>query len=72
MELCLKENINIALLKAKSPSCANTQIYDGTFTKQLINAQGITAKLLEKNAIKVFNENELEDLLDYINKKSEV
>lgn len=42
-----------AILKDGSPSCGSTFIYDGTFTHHQINSKGITAKLLEKNGIKV-------------------
>ncbi len=56
-------NINKALLKDGSPSCGSTYIYDGTFTKNRINGMGITAKLLNENNIKIYNENEIEKLL---------
>lgn len=48
-----------ALLKAKSPSCGNKEIYDGTFTKTIKNGQGITAKLLKENGIELISENEV-------------
>lgn len=67
LELCKNEDIKVALLKSKSPSCGNTEIYDGTFTKTLIEGQGLTAKLLMENGIKVFNENQLEQLKKFIN-----
>ncbi len=67
LELCKSEDIKVALLKSKSPSCGNTEIYDGTFTKTLIDGQGLTAKLLMENDIKVFNENQLNDLKTFLN-----
>lgn len=66
LDLCQKENIQVALLKAKSPSCGNEYIYDGTFSKQLISGMGITAKLLSQNGIKVFNEEQLELFINYL------
>ena len=60
LEIALKENVKIAILKAKSPSCGNEEIYDGTFTRKLIKGQGITVRLLRKNGIEVFSE--LEDV----------
>ena len=42
-----------ALLKAKSPSCGNGTIYDGTFSGTLIDGDGITTKLLKENNIEV-------------------
>ena len=42
-----------ALLKAKSPSCGNGLIYDGTFNNRLIKGDGITTRLLKENDIEV-------------------
>ncbi|QDF29082.1 DUF523 domain-containing protein [Halarcobacter anaerophilus] len=69
LDLCKKEGIKVALLKSKSPSCGNKNIYDGTFSGKIIEGQGLTAKLLIENGIETFNENELEELLTFINKK---
>ena len=54
-----------ALLKAKSPSCGAGKIYDGTFTRTLIDADGATAELLKKNGVAVFTEKELDKLQKY-------
>jgi uncharacterized protein YbbK (DUF523 family) len=62
LSLCKQHNIKFALLKAKSPSCGNSQIYDGTFSKSLVKGQGITASLLKQNNIHVFNEEEIQEL----------
>lgn len=59
LETAKENSIEIAVLKSKSPSCSNGQIYDGTYTRNLIDGKGITARLLEKNNIKVIDENEL-------------
>ncbi len=66
LDLCKEENIKVALMKANSPSRGNIKTYDGTFTKNLIEASGLTAKLLKENGIEVFNENELKELLKFI------
>lgn len=42
-----------ALLKSKSPMCGHTRIYDGTFTGNLIEGEGVLTELLLKNGIKV-------------------
>ena len=49
-------NIKIAILKAKSPSCGKGEIYDGTFSHTIIEGNGITAKLFLENDILVLNE----------------
>ncbi|SHJ15042.1 Uncharacterized conserved protein YbbK, DUF523 family [Dethiosulfatibacter aminovorans DSM 17477] len=43
------------LLQPRSPSCGCRQIYDGTFSGKLIEGEGITAELLRKNGIKVYD-----------------
>ncbi|MBQ7761160.1 MAG: DUF523 domain-containing protein [Clostridia bacterium] len=62
LEIALENNCKIAILKAKSPSCGNCEIYDGTYTKTLIKGKGVTANLFEKNGILVINESELHKL----------
>lgn len=42
-----------AILKEKSPSCGFGKIYDGNFTHTLVEGNGITASLLEKNGIEI-------------------
>ena len=63
LELALKHNVNKAILKAKSPSCGFGKIYDGTFTNTLIDGNGITAKLFLENNIKVYTENNYEEII---------
>lgn len=52
-------DIKKALLKAKSPSCGNKEIYDGSFKGNIINGIGVTAELLKENGIEIVNENEI-------------
>lgn len=51
-----------AVLKSKSPSCGFGFIYDGTFTGKLIQGSGITADLLHRAGLQIFNENNAEEL----------
>ncbi|MBM7616377.1 DUF523 domain-containing protein [Alkaliphilus hydrothermalis] len=53
--------IKEAVLKAKSPSCGNKLIYDGSFAGNKIKGHGVTAALLASKGIKVYSE---EDYLD--------
>lgn len=64
LTICQKHQIKFALLKARSPSCGNIQIYDGTFSRTLIEGQGITAALLTAHGVKVFNETQLQELAE--------
>ena len=63
LKLCKQHKIKIALLKAKSPSCGNQQIYNGQFNNTLIAEQGVTAELLTKNNITVYSELQIKQLM---------
>ena len=63
-KIAKQNNIKVAILKARSPSCGSQQIYDGTFSNKLIDGMGVTAALLTQNGIKVFNENQIDLALD--------
>lgn len=65
LQLAQAHNIKVAILKARSPSCGNAQIYDGTFSKTLLNGQGVTAALLQQYGIKVFNETQINEAVAY-------
>lgn len=60
-QICLEKidikNIDLAILKARSPSCGFGEIYNGLFEGKLIPGNGIFADLLNKNGIEIFNEN---------------
>lgn len=60
LKLCKEHSIRIAVLKSKSPSCGVNEIYDGTFSGKVISGFGITAKLLKKNGVAVFTEDQIE------------
>lgn len=51
--LAQKYDVKKALLKLRSPSCGYGQVYDGTFTRTLINKNGVTAELLNNNGIEI-------------------
>lgn len=53
-------NVKKALLKAKSPSCGCGKIYDGTFSRTLIDGDGITTRLFKENEIEVITEIDLD------------
>jgi uncharacterized protein YbbK (DUF523 family) len=63
LKIAKLSDCKIALLKAHSPSCGNKKIYDGSFKGKMIEGQGLTVKLFEKNTIKVYNENEIQILI---------
>lgn len=69
LQIFLDNDVEVALLKFRSPSCGNDGVYDGRFTHTLIAGQGVFAKLLEENGIKVFNEKQIPEFLKYIGGK---
>ena len=60
MEAISKEEIGLAILKAKSPTCGVHEIYDGTFTGRKIPGQGILAEALVKAGVAACDEKDLE------------
>lgn len=70
MDIALEHNVCCALMKARSPSCGNRSTYDGTFAGTETNAPGITANELIRNGIPVFNENEIEELIEFIDSRA--
>ena len=61
LEIALKNNVKIAILKKNSPSCGCGKIYDGTFTHTITNGDGITTTLLKKHGIITLNEDNYKD-----------
>ena len=47
-----------AVLKSRSPSCGSGQIYDGTFSRRLVDGQGVTAAALRAAGIEVCSDEE--------------
>lgn len=48
-----------AVLKARSPSCGCHQVYDGTFTRTLVEGEGLTAATLRAAGVPVVSEEDL-------------
>ncbi|MDD9301659.1 MAG: DUF523 domain-containing protein [Desulfobacter sp.] len=62
LDLALAREIQLALLKEKSPSCGSSFVYDGSFSGRRVPGMGITTALLREYKIHVFSENQIEDL----------
>ncbi|PRA60007.1 MULTISPECIES: DUF523 domain-containing protein [Pseudomonas] len=59
LALVQQHGIHIAVLKANSPSCGNLLTYDGTFSGVKVSGEGVTAALLSRHGVRVFNESQL-------------
>ena len=57
--LCLQkaidEQIDLAILQSRSPSCGVRQVYDGTFSGHLVPGMGVFASLLAENGVRVID-----------------
>lgn len=63
----VKENqVDFAILKERSPSCGISYIYDGSFSGKIIQGQGITVRKLNEENIKIFSEENLEEIEKYL------
>mgnify|MGYP002639416872 CR=1 FL=1 len=60
LAIAKKADAKEAILKQRSPSCGFGQIYDGSFSGKVIEGNGITARLLKENGIKIVSEEDLE------------
>lgn len=54
-----EEHIDLAILQPRSPSCGYKQIYDGTFTKTLIEGKGMFAQALAEAGIPMMDADHL-------------
>lgn len=68
LETAKSNDVAVAILKEKSPSCGSSFIYDGTFLSVKKIGQGVTTALLERNGIKVFSDLEIELANEFLSK----
>ncbi|AQS51564.1 purine-nucleoside phosphorylase [Paenalcaligenes hominis] len=66
LELAQRHQVPLAILKENSPSCGSSRIYDGSFTGTTLSGMGVTAALLTRHRIRVFNENQLEEAAAFL------
>ena len=58
-----EENVNVLILKERSPSCGYKKIYDGTFSKTIIDGNGVFASLALKNGFTIYTESDIENII---------
>lgn len=63
LAIAIEKNCRCALLKAKSPSCGYGELYDGTFTRTLVNGVGVTSELLLQHDIQIYTEKNVAALI---------
>ena len=57
-----KAGVQMATLKANSPTCGHGQVYDGTFSHTLTEGNGVFAEMLINGGIPVYSEREQEQI----------
>ena len=55
--------VELAILQSRSPSCGVKEIYDGTFSGTKIPGQGVFAKMLMDEGIRVLDAGELPKII---------
>ena len=55
----IPDDIDLAILKARSPTCGSKEIYDGTFSHKRIPGEGLLAQELLKRGIRVIDEEDV-------------
>ncbi|MBD1388050.1 DUF523 domain-containing protein [Neiella sp. HB171785] len=65
LALAQANQCRLAVLKARSPSYGNNEVYDGSFSGRLMAGEGVTASLLRQAGIAVFNEDQLQQAAAY-------
>ena len=63
LDFVQRAGVDCAILQPRSPSCGVHQVYDGTFSGKLIPGQGVFAKLLSENNIRVLDVSELSNTM---------
>ena len=61
LEQIKDEDIQCAILKARSPTCGARQVYDGTFSGKLVDGAGVLAQALLDAGYIVMDNEELEE-----------
>ncbi|MDO6562289.1 DUF523 domain-containing protein [Amphritea sp. 1_MG-2023] len=66
LDIAQREGCCCALMKSRSPSCGNHEIYDGHFSGTLKSGSGVTADELMRHGFPVYNERQLDQLIEFI------
>ena len=60
LAMAKEKEVDLVILQSRSPSCGVNQVYDGTFSGNKIEGQGIFAQLLIENGYKIIDIEDLE------------
>ena len=60
LEQLKNDDIECAILQSRSPTCGVRQVYDGTFSRKLVDGSGVLAQALQAAGYTVIDREELE------------
>ena len=63
LEIAKRHHAELAILQSRSPSCGVKEIYDGTFSGTKIPGQGVFAKMLMDEGVRVLDAGELPKII---------
>ena len=63
LAVALENKVDLAILQSRSPSCGVKEIYDGTFSGTKIPGQGVFAKMLMDEGVRVLDAGELPKII---------
>lgn len=66
LKLGIENGCKTAFLKSKSPSCGKGEIYDGSFSKKLVDDDGVFTKLCNENNIEVISSEDIDVINDML------
>ena len=55
-------DIDCAILQSRSPTCGVHQVYDGTFSRKLVDGSGVLAQALKDAGYRVIDREDLEEM----------
>lgn len=70
LQTAKEHGCTLAVLKERSPSCGSHGVYDGTFSKTLVDGMGKAAELLSQNGIRVIGESNIDEIAAEINNET--
>ncbi len=53
LQIAQNNDVDVAIMQPRSPSCGCGKVYDGTFTRTMTEADGITVAMLKEHGVKV-------------------
>ena len=63
LALLKENNVTVLILKERSPSCGYKKVYDGTFSKTLIDGNGVFTNMAIKEGFTIYTESDIKNMI---------